>query len=163
MQAALAYLAAQQHLKKKARTVATKLNLSKAARAVGVSRTTIQKYIKNGKLSAEQSPLGSPLVDVAELNRVFGGVKGDGEKRTFEERIEVVTLQHQVEMLKKEVEMKQELLDSDRRLIERLESDLITATHREQQLFEREQKLLDFRPTPLLQRALRLLSSSSSS
>jgi hypothetical protein len=59
--------------------------------------------------------------------------------------------------------MKKELLESHCRLIERLETDLTAATHREQQLLEREQRLVEYRPTPLLQRMRRLLSSSPSS
>jgi len=49
------------------------VNKSKAARLAGVSRTTIHRYIKSGKLSA--APGGE--IDTSELLRVFGSLKDD--------------------------------------------------------------------------------------
>lgn len=54
------------------------LNVSAAARATGIHRVTIQKHIKQGKLSAIRDEAGKPQIDVAELIRVYGPLKSDG-------------------------------------------------------------------------------------
>lgn len=48
-----------------------KYSLSKAAEAAGKNKTTIQRAIKNGKISAIKGELGSYEIDPAELHRVF--------------------------------------------------------------------------------------------
>ena len=59
------------------------LNQSAAARAAGVSRSTIVRFIKTGKLSATRSEAGERCVDTAELIRVFGSLKrGDSVEHT---------------------------------------------------------------------------------
>jgi DNA-directed RNA polymerase specialized sigma54-like protein len=54
-----------------------KLNITQAAQAVGKHRSTLQRNIKEGKLSVEKDGLGNPVIDVAELQRVFGHVAID--------------------------------------------------------------------------------------
>jgi DNA-directed RNA polymerase specialized sigma54-like protein len=54
-----------------------KLNITQAAHAVGKHRSTLQRNIKEGKLSVEKDGLGNPVIDVAELQRVFGHVAID--------------------------------------------------------------------------------------
>lgn len=54
------------------------LNVSAAARATGIHRVTIQKHIKQGKLSVTRDETGKPQIDVAELMRVYGPLKSDG-------------------------------------------------------------------------------------
>lgn len=56
-----------------------KLNVSQAARAAGVARITIQRYIKKGKLTCDTNGAGNKLIDPAELIRVFGDLKSDGD------------------------------------------------------------------------------------
>ena len=51
------------------------LNQSAAARVAGVSRSTIVRFIKTGKLSATTNDQGDRCVDTAELIRVFGSLK----------------------------------------------------------------------------------------
>ena len=48
-----------------------KYSLSKAAEATGKNKTTIQRAIKNGKISAIKGEIGSYEIDPAELHRVF--------------------------------------------------------------------------------------------
>ena len=50
----------------------TELSISAAARAAGVSRTTIQKAIKTGRLSATTNAAGNRVIDLSELLRVYG-------------------------------------------------------------------------------------------
>lgn len=48
-----------------------KYSLSEAAKATGKNKTTIQRAIKNGKISAAKSDIGSYEIDPSELHRVF--------------------------------------------------------------------------------------------
>ncbi|MFZ1830531.1 MAG: hypothetical protein WAW42_17580, partial [Candidatus Competibacteraceae bacterium] len=52
---------------------------SSAARAVGTSRASIQRAIKSGRLSATTNDRGERVIDLSELLRVFGPLKGDAE------------------------------------------------------------------------------------
>jgi hypothetical protein len=51
--------------------VPTKLSQGQAARAAGVSRTTIWRAMKDGRLSYEKGADGSFQIDLSELVRVF--------------------------------------------------------------------------------------------
>ena len=51
-----------------------KLNISQAAKAAGVDRSTIQRKINSGKLSATVDMDGNKLIDPVELERVFGEI-----------------------------------------------------------------------------------------
>jgi len=48
-----------------------KYSLSEAAKATGKNKTTIQRAIKNGKISAAKGDSGSYEIDPSELHRVF--------------------------------------------------------------------------------------------
>lgn len=48
------------------------ISISKAARLTGKPRSTIHRHLKNGKLSKGTDGQGRPVVDVAELERVYG-------------------------------------------------------------------------------------------
>lgn len=52
----------------------SKLNISEAARATDKPRSTIQRNIKKGVLSAENDATGRTVIDVSELQRVFGNL-----------------------------------------------------------------------------------------
>jgi hypothetical protein len=56
----------------------TKLTQGQAAKAVGVSRTTIWRAMKDGRLSYEKSDDGSFQIDASELLRVFPQANVDG-------------------------------------------------------------------------------------
>lgn len=53
------------------------ISVSKAARMAGKGRSTIQRHIKEGKLSAGKDESGNPVIDVSELIRVYGTIKAD--------------------------------------------------------------------------------------
>lgn len=48
-----------------------KYSLSEAAKATGKNKTTIQRAIKRGKISASKGAVGSYEIDPSELHRVF--------------------------------------------------------------------------------------------
>jgi YD repeat-containing protein len=52
----------------------TLLNISTAARVSGKSRVTIQRYLKNGRLSSITDNDGHIKIDTSELIRVFGNL-----------------------------------------------------------------------------------------
>lgn len=52
-----------------------KLNITQAAHAVGKHRSTLQRHIKDGTLSVEKDGTGNPVIDVSELQRVYGRVE----------------------------------------------------------------------------------------
>lgn len=46
--------------------------LTESAKLAGVSRRTIQRYVKSGKLSSRSDHRGNPTIETSELLRVFG-------------------------------------------------------------------------------------------
>lgn len=49
-----------------------KISISEAARLTGKPRSTIHRHLDKGKLSKETDGQGRPVIDVAELERVYG-------------------------------------------------------------------------------------------
>lgn len=47
------------------------LNKNQSAKAVGISRTTLDRHIKEGKLSVQKDGSGKCLIDISELQRVY--------------------------------------------------------------------------------------------
>lgn len=64
------------------------LSLSQAAKLTGKSKSTINRAIKNGKLSATRHDDGSYSIDPAELSRAFSMEPQDSAKRRDEEPAE---------------------------------------------------------------------------
>lgn len=55
-----------------------KVNLTQAAKLAGVSRNTLHRHIKKGKISKEIDGQGNPVVSISELERVYGTLtRGD--------------------------------------------------------------------------------------
>ena len=95
------------------------LTFSQAIRAAGVARSTIYRYVKEGKLSATRFPDGRRGIDTAELERVFGPLQSFDTSQTiaskqtrtakiqpgmFQGRDEIVELLHQqVQLLEREL------------------------------------------------------------
>jgi hypothetical protein len=82
-----------------------KLSISEAARRAGVGRTGIYRKINAGKLSKETGEDGSPVIDLAELARLFPHAVSDpGHKpdtgRTPDKNTETATLRELVAVLK---------------------------------------------------------------
>jgi len=53
-----------------------KLNLSQAAEKAGVSRNTLYKHIKEGKVSAQRDVNGRQSIELSELLRAYGALSG---------------------------------------------------------------------------------------
>ena len=54
------------------------LTPTQAAKAAGIGRSTLYRYLHKGKLSAMQHPKGGRGIDTAELERVFGPLEQAG-------------------------------------------------------------------------------------
>ncbi len=59
------------------------LTFSQAIRAAGVARSTIYRYVKDGKLSATRFPDGRRGIDTVELERVFGPLQSFDTSQTI--------------------------------------------------------------------------------
>lgn len=57
------------------------LNISQAAKLAGKHRSTIQRAIKRGDLSKSSDAQDNPLVNVAELERVYGPLRRDSSEQ----------------------------------------------------------------------------------
>lgn len=67
------------------RTVASdmaKHSISEASKLTGKARSTLHRHIKDGKLSKGQDVDGQPVIDTAELVRVYGPLQGRNSSAT---------------------------------------------------------------------------------
>jgi DNA-binding transcriptional MerR regulator len=87
------------------------LNISQAAKAAGVTRATIHKHIRTGKLSAIVEDDGRRVIDVAELERVYGQLVSPDTVHTNSKNMhldtpEVTSILHsQIERLEREIDV----------------------------------------------------------
>jgi hypothetical protein len=101
-----------------------KVNVSQAAQMAGVSRSTLHKQLNAGKLSAERVD-GRTLIDVSELERVFGTLVPPGtlkpNRRTTQSDTPQITaiLQSQIELLQRELDVTRQERDRLLTIIER--------------------------------------------
>ena len=120
-----------------------------AANKVGVTRQTLFKYIRQGKLSATLSREGQKQIDVSELIRVFGELQPDTgtnsdrrDSRTLSSKSPAtsttVALQIELERMKSMLEFKQAELALAKERIAELKD-------REAQVKEREREAIDER------------------
>ncbi|ECG5958874.1 hypothetical protein E1630_22965 [Salmonella enterica subsp. enterica serovar Baguida] len=129
----------------------TRLNMTQAAKAAGVTRRTLYNHINQGKVTASRDDKNNPVIDVSELIRAYGNVKlpekeipsvshrENTRKNSPNEQLQ--TMQKELEDLKKAVtlmledktarederrrqdEERQTLLEEVRRLNEALEQE----------------------------------------
>jgi hypothetical protein len=59
-----------------------KINLTQGAKLAGVSRSTLNRHIKEGKISKSNGKDGKPRVDTSELHRVYGELSRDTSYQT---------------------------------------------------------------------------------
>lgn len=100
------------------------VNISEAARLAGKGRSTLQRHMKEGKLSFAHDASGNPVVDTSELIRVYGAIQGESEPKTqsgltVEALREQLRLAHErEEWLKRQLEAEQERCrEMERRLL----------------------------------------------
>jgi excisionase family DNA binding protein len=93
--------------------------LGQAAKTAAVSKTTIQRAIKSGRLSAARQSDGSYAIDPAELHRVFtSDGDGDGEMARSVTVNATGELRVEVEMLRERLSEKDETIADLRRRLD---------------------------------------------
>ena len=111
----------------------TKLNISRAAKAVGKNRKTIQNHIKKGKISYEIDSDGNKVIDISELQRAYGELKeatqpysvSKSAKNGQQYAPEITQLlQQQISDLKQEVKEARQEKEQDREEYKRREERL---------------------------------------
>ena len=130
------------------------LNLTAAAQAAGVNRSTVARALKNGRLSATNNEMGERCIDTAELMRVFGPLKADAQANAHPLSMQAIGVDALVEVLQKQLrhatEREQQGRERELRLLAMLEVE--QAARRDM-----EQKLLSPPPPPRSTRLVILL------
>ena len=130
------------------------LNLTTAAQAAGVNRSTVVRALKNGRLSATSNEIGERCIDTAELMRVFGPLKADAQAHAHPLPMQAIGVDALVEVLQEQLrhatEREQQGRERELRLLVMLEVE--QAARREM-----EQKLLLPPPPPRSARLVILL------
>lgn len=96
-----------------------KLTLKQAAEQSGKSKSTIQRAIKKGKLSAEKNDDGTYAIDPSELSRVYSATltqRSDEPLRNSDELLET-----KVAMLEDQLSRERETVDDLRKRLDRAE------------------------------------------
>jgi hypothetical protein len=122
------------------------LNLTAAARIVGVSRSTIARAVRSSKLSTTTNDTGDRCVDMSELIRVFGPLKhvaiSDNQPMSSHDIVTDPLVDLLREQLKLALAREQQALDREQQAQER-ETYLLSLLQAEQQArHELEQRLL---------------------
>jgi len=116
------------------------VSLAKAAQLAGKSRATIYRLVSQGKISAAQNNKGDKVVDVAELQRVFGDlqtVSNENLKTVSARQDDNLKIQHENALLRAQVEslerendlLRQQIKNAEnqnQRLLALLEQRLLT-------------------------------------
>ncbi len=84
----------------------SRINISQASKKFNVSRNTLYKYIKSGKLTKDENG----LVDTSDLIRLFGSHVNTQSQLTVDDskpEHEITQYQHREQLLQKQVEQLQ--------------------------------------------------------
>ena len=106
-----------------------KLSAKQAAKEVGKSTPTITRAIKSGRISASKNESGGYEIEPAELFRVFDPVTGEkgnvkGEMLKDATPNETSMLTREVEVLRQQIELMDEMNARERSMLERQIEDL---------------------------------------
>lgn len=131
-----------------------KHTLGTAAKAIGKSKATVHRAIKNGVISANRLEDGSYEIDPAELHRVFQPVSGNGFSeqgmRRSETPDETALVRQENEFLKQQLEREREV---SRELSRRLDDEAKERRETQAKLtalltYQAEQRTLQSEPAP---------------
>ncbi len=101
-----------------------KVGAQRAAELTGKSKSTVQRAMNSGKLSFELDANGRRVIDVSELERVFG-LKGDAAKSTnnnVEHELEKAASLLEMERMKMRIQMLEKQLETAEEQIDDLKS-----------------------------------------
>ena len=89
-----------------------KVGAQRAADLTGRSKSTIQRAMKNGKLSYEVDHNGRRVIDVSELDRAFGLQKETSPQAAAEQELEKASSLLEMERIKMRVKMLEDQLEN---------------------------------------------------
>ncbi|MGJ3448924.1 entry exclusion protein 1 [Enterobacter sp. PTB] len=131
----------------------TQLNLTQAAQAAGITRRTLYNHIKQGKISTSRDKKNNPVIEVAELIRVYRNLTlpekklpGDSHRENTHKNYpheQLKTLQREVAELRQAVTLMLEdktARESERRLFDEERRTLQEEISRLNDRLERQQK-----------------------
>jgi DNA-binding transcriptional MerR regulator len=98
-----------------------KLTLGQAARQAGLTKATLSRYVKQGKISAEKQADGSYRIDPSELDRLPDIRTASNSHGT--PTVQHSEIPHDTGVLHREVELLRTLLQDRERQIEELRRD----------------------------------------
>lgn len=121
----------------------SKLNITQASRATGKNRTTLYRHIENGTLSAEKDATDTTVIDVSELQRVYGEIDVAAidatSVATFQtvakQQSDTVANQH-VQLLEAKLQHIEERLEFERERRHEVQARCNAAEEREKKLLE---------------------------
>jgi len=108
--------------------------LGQAAKATGKAKTTIQRAIKSGRISASKSDVGAYDIEPSELHRVFPatvaqhGIRSGAQPYEKPREIEADVLRMKVEMLEQQLRREEETTEDLRKRLDRAESRIVSLT-----------------------------------
>lgn len=108
-----------------------KLNISQAAKAVGVSRSTFYRHVESKGISTTKDADGNPLVDTSELIRVYGTLQDttpSGEHQTRQRRTgrtgpDVSDMERKLYELQSALDLERVRLESEQARREQVEAE----------------------------------------
>jgi len=117
------------------------VSITRAAKLSGKSVRTIQRHLSSGKLSFVMTQNDTKGIDTSELIRVYGHIKSNDDatsmaRRVIPEKIDTVTsndksLEHQIELLKLELNAEKRLSNERLQTIDTLKSALKLLEHKQ--------------------------------
>ena len=107
-----------------------KVSIAEAAKLTGKTRRTIDRHLKDGNLSSETDGNGVRKIDVSELIRYYGQLKGSVSDKivsesTVESETEIEFLKRELAVEKSKTEQLQERLKDKDRHIEVIEKSML--------------------------------------
>ena len=126
-----------------------KVNITQAVKLTGKSRTTLYNHLKSGKLSAEYDDVQNRLIDISELERVYGSLKKiDGldsvgklsKDVKFTQLDSSVLLEQRIQFLQEKVDFLEGELERERSR-QRIQVDVLQVQLEKER--EEKQKLLE--------------------
>ncbi len=101
-----------------------KVGAQRAAELTGKSKSTIQRAMKNGKISFEKDKSGRRVIDVSELDRAFGLApeQKKNDDRVVEQELEKASAMIEAERMKMRIKMLEQQVDTANEYIDDLKT-----------------------------------------
>ena len=114
----------------------SKLSIAAAVKIVPVSESTLRRDLKSGKVSSSKDKQDRTVVDVAELERVYGTLQSnDTQKNGTDTDVVVALLEERISELKTQLEKSEARESQLLELLREKEKNLAIATESRKQGF----------------------------